>query len=93
MYVMRAILACLFLALSSAAWAHSWYEPSCCSDKDCFQVEGKTLPDGRYLFIVNGVEYVKTMAETRQGMDEGFHACQPNPAYPPICFCRPFAGS
>jgi hypothetical protein len=90
---MRAILACLLLCASSVVWAHDWYPRECCSGFDCFPVEGRVLPDGRYLFIVLGKEYIRTEADVRNSQDERFHACQPTYRQEPVCFFRPLMGS
>jgi hypothetical protein len=72
---------------------HNWYDPECCSDRDCFPVPGKQLADGRYLFLVLDIEYIKTEAEIRPSRDENFHACQPAHKKEPVCFYAPRAGS
>lgn len=72
---------------------HGWYEPECCSDRDCFPVPGKQLADGRYLFLVLDIEYLKTEADIRPSRDENFHACQPPHKKEPVCFYAPRAGS
>jgi hypothetical protein len=77
----------------SRVLAHSFYDVECCSDRDCFPVPGKQLSDGRYLFLVLDIEYIKTEADIRPSRDENFHACQPAHKKEPVCFYAPRAGS
>jgi hypothetical protein len=87
-------LAMLAIGLGiSAAAAHSWYEPECCSGRDCFPVPGRSLADGTYVFEVLGKQYVKTEREIRPSRDQDFHACQPAHKAEPVCFYAPRAGS
>lgn len=32
--------------LATMAGAHSWYDPACCSDRDCARVNASLEPDG-----------------------------------------------
>jgi hypothetical protein len=62
------VLACL---LSSEARAHSWYEPRCCSDRDCF-------PTTEVLETPFGTFYQNRPVEPRvirRGMDDSYHVC------------------
>lgn len=79
-FIVSASLA--FLSLSVAAFAHSWYEPICCSGKDC-----EALPEGAVTQVQSGyhVKYVAKLGlnvdvvvpwgQARPSQDNLFHGC------------------
>jgi hypothetical protein len=88
----------LFLAVTSAVWispalSHSFYDPWCCNDRDCTPVPGRLLPNGSYLFLVKGKEYIVAEKDVRASMDSQYHACQMPHASQPRCYYAPKAGS
>ncbi len=65
--------AILFTLISSPAWAHSWYDPWCCNERDCTEYTGTVVegPDGYKL--ENGL-FVK-YPDARVSQDSDFHIC------------------
>lgn len=61
------------LALTSAAMAHSWYPPDCCSDQDCKPINCIELIETRDGFEFDGVSFDKK-AE-RASHDRHCHVC------------------
>lgn len=62
------VLACL---ASSAAHGHSWYDPACCSQQDCF-------PTTEVLETPFGTFYQNRPVDSskiRKGMDDSYHVC------------------
>jgi hypothetical protein len=52
----------LLLALVTGAGAHSWYPPSCCSDRDCYAIETDQLielADGSWKYLPTGAVFAK----------------------------------
>ena len=76
----KKLLAILFLiVLSSAAWAHSWYDSDCCSGRDCFEATSVfTQPNGdRLVTAVTGVVVVvpANFTAVRPSRDNNYHIC------------------
>lgn len=72
----------LVLAFCGSAIAHSWYDPACCSVRDC-----EPLPDGAVTQTKDGyhvtytgglgfkVDVVVPYDKARPSRDEKFHGC------------------
>jgi len=84
------LMACLAFALASAAYAHSWYDPDCCSGFDCSPVEkvemvagarfygAQSLAPALPVMVVttkHGTVAVPHGFKTRQSKDGAMHAC------------------
>lgn len=64
---------------------HSWYEPSCCSGRDCFEIGSEKLPGSvsvtrtgyAVTVLVSGAQLSFHVAqpEARPSQDEKFHVC------------------
>lgn len=86
------IAVAMLLHAYSAARAHSWYPPQCCSDRDCFPLADsavKKVPGGYQLTDTH--EFISD-AEAREGRDDSFHMCR-NPSGVILCFFRPHNGT
>lgn len=60
--------------VADKAQAHSWYEPECCSGKDCREVSDEQITfnsDGSYTY--DGLKFTKDMV--RPSRDGKFHVC------------------
>ena len=86
------------------AWGHSWYEPSCCSARDCVELPPKavTITRNGYAVVmaVNDTPHRFTIAqsESRPSLDEHYHIClvpTPNGEQPfgMRCFYAPPLGT
>jgi hypothetical protein len=89
-----AFFACLGLAGIKNAQAHGRYELACCSDKDCFEVEDKTVTESSAGFLLNDTgEFVeRTSTKVRKPLDENYHVCR-NPAGALLCIYPKFQGN
>ncbi len=80
---MRLVLAVLAaLAACAPAFAHSWYDPICCSERDC-----EPLPEGAVTQVSGGyhVKYTGKMGfnvdvivpyeKAKASRDEKYHGC------------------
>jgi hypothetical protein len=88
------------LALTSSAFAHSWYPFECCSERDCFPVaveDVRVTPAGYTLTDDTVIAY----SETRPSPDGKFHVCRRQDGKgalirlhnKPACFWAPVVGS
>lgn len=76
--------------------AHSWYEPYCCSDKDCkpLRPEEVTEDTDQYIVIINGkvaYEIPKDSKIIRPSQDGNFHICISPYSSIPRCFYVPMS--
>lgn len=58
------------------AWAHSWYEPACCSGQDCRQVPARDVrenADGSWTYLPEGLLF--SADRVRESQDEAVHVC------------------
>ena len=72
----------LLVALAEAALAHSWYDPDCCSDRDCEPVSAITYvasdPNSVPVMVVTtsfGTKPVTSRTKIRESKDSRMHAC------------------
>lgn len=80
-YALRLVaLAMVAAALSlvlliTAALAHSWYEPDCCSSEDCYPVPAEDMIETEkgWKHLPTGTEYTGQMV--RPSRDRHFHIC------------------
>lgn len=76
-------LACLvatgwFLFACTWAWGHDWYDPKCCSGKDCRPIDKSKViegPSGYKLLITNEL-FKYGNPQIKQSADDKFHWCQ-----------------
>ena len=90
-------VAIILLALMSvAAYAHSWYPPSCCSDEDCWPTEGVTATDAGWLIHTSGevIPYGDSRIRPTPPEASGFHVCHvgADPKARALCLFVPGAG-
>lgn len=82
---MKAVLsAVLLLLIGTAAWAHSWYPPQCCSSIDCEPVNADVLTETRngwHVSVCSAIRpgvcidgFVKRGQE-KPSLDGGYHVC------------------
>lgn len=93
--MVRMLLACA-LAFSSLvdAHAHSWYDPECCHNQDCFPADVTLLPNGSYRVWVpaTSTEVIIPAGFTKKpSQDTSFHVCYVKyfKTITPICFYVP----
>ena len=72
----------LLVALAEAVSAHSWYDPDCCSDRDCEPVSAITYvasdPNSVPVMVVTtsfGTKPVTSRTKIRESKDSRMHAC------------------
>ena len=65
----------LLIAASLILPTHSWYDASCCSDKDCRSVSDDDILEGDadYIYLPNGLHFPKSMEKPSH--DKNFHVC------------------
>jgi hypothetical protein len=66
----------VLLALASPAWAHSWYDPACCSDRDCRPVPVTDLrenADGSWTYLPRQITFSRH--QIRPSKDRHHHTC------------------
>lgn len=88
--ILRTIVFSLTVLTVGAAWPHSWYDPECCSSRDCEPVKGWKQVGNNYV-MANGD--VIPWSETREGKDEDFHLCLHITTKKRLCAYRPLSGS
>lgn len=86
------IVSAIGAALVVPALAHSWYPPSCCSDRDCAPLDSsrvKVVPGG---YLIDGRELVP-YDKAQWSPDENYHGCFPSTMLGKIgCFWAPQRG-
>jgi hypothetical protein len=66
-----------FLAMIMPAAAHSWYEPWCCSERDCAPISNTEIewtPEGWHV-IGENLFFQQGDHSLRQSQDNGWHRC------------------
>jgi len=80
------LLMTMMLCGTVSASAHSWYDPVCCSERDCAPIpyeaveitdEGYlvTLHAGEHLMVSSTVVHVVAYADVLKSKDGEYHAC------------------
>lgn len=85
---MMSRFALILMLLASPVMGHSFYDPECCSDKDCAPVDQSffqpkaegwlvTIPEGGHPYAGSGVQafYMYDDPRIRISEDGDFHAC------------------
>jgi hypothetical protein len=72
----------VFVGLAEVVFAHSWYDPDCCSDRDCEPVSAVTYvasdPNSVPVMVVTtsfGTKPVTSKTKIRESKDSRMHAC------------------
>lgn len=76
----------LLVVLARATFAHSWYDPWCCNERDCAPIPFRaveagpdgwivTLEPGDHPIVQSRVVHVVPYADMRPSQDGDFHAC------------------
>lgn len=75
--IVSALLTLLMSVVASPVFAHSWYDPACCSDRDC-----RPVASGEVLLQANGWHVIPTGElilfddpRIRQSRDPLMHIC------------------
>lgn len=66
----------LLCTWSDRAFSHSWYDPECCSDRDCHPVDSRELAeaaDGTWIYLPTGARFERS--KIRPSRDARFHIC------------------
>lgn len=74
----RLLIALVGILGSSCAWAHGWYDPDCCSQKDCAPYHGEVreTPQGYYLPEFNQtIPYQRVRWTVPADEPEPYHVC------------------
>jgi hypothetical protein len=78
--------------------AHSWYDPECCSDKDCEPIPHETVQVTPAGYLWAGI--LIPFAEARISMDRDYHVCRGvytgtliQPSFKKPCFYAPMGGT
>jgi len=103
--MLRIIVFLLFsIGATFSALAHGWYDPVCCSGRDCAPVpfdsveiteDGYrvTLHPGDHLMVRSSVVHVVAYGDVLESKDDGFHACLFPDQNVMRCFYAPPFGS
>jgi hypothetical protein len=94
----------LMLCGSVSAAAHSWYDPVCCSERDCAPIPYEaveitddgylvTLRAGDHLMVSSTVVHVVAYADVLKSQDGEYHACLFPNQNVMRCFYAPPIGS
>jgi len=75
----------IFLTLIFPAFAHSWYDPVCCDNRDCQEYTGTVVEGPTGYTLENGM--VIPYASAKVSQDENFHICIYHGQY--RCFYAP----
>ncbi len=89
--MLRGVALIASVVLTTAASAHDWYPPRCCSGGDCAPLEDKrvkALNGGGY--VVDG-KFTVLSEHVQMSQDGRFHACFPTPERME-CFFAPLRG-
>lgn len=80
--VVFALALLVVVTLSRPARSHSWYDPDCCSDRDCEPVSGVSFvasdPTSLPVMVVTtsfGTKPVTPQTKIRESKDNRMHAC------------------
>lgn len=66
----------IYLSMLSGVYAHSWYDPWCCSDKDCGPAKVYYTMDGKMVIDKDGVTTLTDQYTIKKpSLDEKTHAC------------------
>ena len=97
---MRMSSVVFWLFMVGGAHAHSWYDPACCSGKDCAPIPSHTVtvtPDGYHVRLEPGdhplvtsvVDVVVPFEAVMPSQDEHYHACvsMGSPSADPSVLC------
>ena len=57
--------------------AHGWYEPSCCSDKDCRPAHKGEIVNTGTSYRIGTVDIPYNDPRVRMSQDGQFHVCKP----------------
>lgn len=68
-------LMALVAGMMAAAWGHSWYDPDCCSDRDCAPAEVSQRDGVLWLKNQHGEGPMPPTLIPRTSRDELWHAC------------------
>lgn len=68
-----AALAAMLLLGTAAALAHSWYDPQCCSERDCRPVPCDEISDQADGYHWDGLVFERSKAKPSQ--DKRCHVC------------------
>lgn len=72
-------MAALISLISSAASSHSWYDPDCCSDRDCRPVDADDMAEiggGCWKYLPTGATFCGN--RVRPSKDKHWHVCISN---------------
>jgi hypothetical protein len=66
---------CIYILATAKVLPHSWYDPECCSDRDCAPMTyvPKPLPGGAYLLDTGEVV---DRSKVKWSRDEHYHLCR-----------------
>ena len=80
--IIAALAVLIVVALSRPARSHSWYDPDCCSDRDCepvtaisFVASDSTSPPTMLVTTSFGTKPVTAETRIRESKDGRMHAC------------------
>lgn len=63
-------------AVSILVLAHSWYDPECCSEKDCVEFTGTVASEGSGFRLMPNNVFVPKQ-NVRHSKDDKVHVCIP----------------
>lgn len=78
--IVPVMAAVLIFAAGGAANGHSWYDPDCCSNQDCFEIGRQAVispAEGGYLVTVPGRDkpVFFSRSKIRASQDGSYHVC------------------
>lgn len=83
----------LALAVVNHACGHSFYDPACCSDRDCAPLAPLRVSAAPGGYLIDGVHFVAEK-DARPSPDKDYHGCFPVPTpWQLRCFWAPKPGS
>ena len=85
-WVATVLAVAVFVLLITHAWGHDWYEPQCCSGRDCHPVDQTDLVEienGCWKQLSTGLKYCGAMV--RPSQDRHWHVCHSPGGGVPYC--------
>lgn len=82
----------LGLLLGPGALAHGWYDPACCSDRDCARYPAEVTETGKAYVLADGRYVDMGDPRIRLSADGDFHVCE-RPDKSIICLYVPGRGT
>lgn len=84
-----AVATAAVLAACPVAFGHSFYDPECCSDRDCAPSPAEKVKETAAGFLLDTGEFVPRSVARPQSHDDSYHLCRSEFSKAILCFYFP----